>query len=167
MQRRPLANVFAPRTRIFELIRRDAGQMIGGHIANAVAAGLDRVHLDAREQLEDVRHGLELRPVVLHVLPGREMTVALVVLTRDAREHAHLAARQQPVRNRDAQHRRKALDVETVAQAQRAEIVLGQLAGEIALRLVAILGDTLVDEPLVDLVVLIHVRDFSPGVAGS
>ena len=58
-----------------------------------------------------------------NVLPRREVAVVAVVLASDAREHAHLPARQQAVRNRHAQHRRMALDVEAVAQAQRAEIV--------------------------------------------
>ena len=49
-----------------------------------------------------------------------------------------------------AQHRRMLLDVEAVLQAQRPELVLGQLAGEEAPRLVAELGDALVDDALVE-----------------
>ncbi len=64
--------------------------------------------------------------------------------------------RQQPVGNRDAQHRRVALDVEAVAQAQRLELVLAQLAREEAPRLVAELRDPLVHEGLVDGVVAVH-----------
>ena len=148
----------APRPRIFELVRRDAGEMIGGHVADAVAAGLDRMHLDRREQRQDVRHLLQLRPVVLDVLPRREVTVVAVVLARDAREHAHLRRRQQAVRNRDAQHRRVLLDVQAVAQPQGLELVFGELPGEEAPRLVAELRDTLLDEPLIDRVVAIHAR---------
>ncbi len=156
MQRRPLANVFAPRTRIFQLIGGDAGEMIGRHVTNAVAAGLDGVHLNRREQRQDVRHRLELRPVVLHVLARGEVAIALVVLTRDATEHAQLVGVQQAIRNRDAQHGRVLLDVEAIAESQGTEIVLGQLTREEPLRLVPVLGDALIHERLVDLVVLIH-----------
>ena len=62
------------------------------------------------------------------------------------------------VRNRDAQHRRVLLDVEAVLQPQRPELVLGQLAGEEAPRLVAELRDALVDDALVEVVVAVHVR---------
>ena len=60
------------------------------------------------------------------------------------------------VRNRDAQHRRVALDVQAVPQPQRAELVLRQLPVEEAARLVAELPDALVHEVLVDFVVAIH-----------
>ena len=56
----------------------------------------------------------------------------------------------------DAQHRRVALDVEAVLQAQRAEFVVGQFAGLPAADLVAELGDALVDELVVDGIVLVH-----------
>ncbi len=145
MQRRPLPDVLAPRPRILELVGRHAREMIGSHVADAVAAGLDRVHLHRREQRQDVRHLLQLRPVVLDVLPRREMTVVAVVLARDASEHAHLRRRQQAVRNRNAQHRRVLLDVQAVAQPQRLEVVVGNLPREEPLRLVAELRDTLLD----------------------
>ena len=48
------------------------------------------------------------------------------------------------------------LDVQAVLQAQRPELVLGQLAGEKAPRLVAELGDALVDDALVEFVVAVH-----------
>jgi hypothetical protein len=118
MQRRPLPDVFAPRPRIFELVRRDAGQVIGRDVANAVAAGLNRMHLHCREQRQNVGHLLQLRPVELNVLPRREMAIVTVVLACDPREHAQLLALHQAVRHRDAQHRRVLLDVQAVAQAQ-------------------------------------------------
>jgi len=70
-----------------------------------------------------------------------------------------LTRREQAVGHRDAQHRRVALDVEAVAQAQRAELVLGELAGEEAPRLVAVLRDPLVDDLLVVGVVAVHDAD--------
>ena len=54
-----------------------------------------------------------------------------------------------------------ALDVEAVLQAQRAELVLGQLAGEVAARLVAELGDPFVDDGVVEVVVAVHGADGS------
>ena len=48
------------------------------------------------------------------------------------------------------------LDVQAVLQAQRPELVLGQLTREKAPRLVAKLRDTLVDEALIVVVVSVH-----------
>ena len=120
--------------------------MVGRDVADAVAAGLDGVHLDAGELGQDVGHVLERRPVELQVLARGEVAVAAVVLARDVRQLAQLPRRQQPVGNGDAQHRRVALDVQAVPQAQRPELVLGELAGEKAPRLVAELRDALVDD---------------------
>ncbi len=114
------------------------------------------MHLDRREQREDLGNVLEARPVVLDVLPGGEVPVSSVILAGDLREHAQLGRRQQTVRNRDAQHRRVLLDVEAVLQAQRPELVFGQLAREEAACLVAKLRDPLVDERLIETVVTVH-----------
>jgi hypothetical protein len=65
-------------------------------LRNAVARGLDRVHLHRGELGEDVGHVLELRPVELQVLARREMAVAAVVLARDVRELAQLPRRSRP-----------------------------------------------------------------------
>ena len=130
--------------------------MVAGDVADAIAAGLDRVHLDARQLGQDVGHVFEPRPVELDVLARGEVAVASVILPADVRERAQLSRRQQAVRDGDAQHRRVALDVQAVLQAQRPELVLGQLAGEKAPGLVAKLGDALVDEALVEVVVAVH-----------
>jgi hypothetical protein len=84
------------------------------------------------------------------------MSIAAVVYTRNAREHPHLLRRYDAVRDRDPQHRRVALDVEAVLQTQRPELVLGQLTDEEAPRLVAKLGDALVDKALIEGVVAVH-----------
>src|SRR3546814_3640746 len=85
MERRPLPGDLAIRTWIYKLIVRDAGEMIRGHIANAIAGCLDRMHLHGRQLGEDVRHLFELGPVELHVLSRREMTEALVVDRKSTR----------------------------------------------------------------------------------
>ena len=60
------------------------------------------------------------------------------------------------------------LDVQAVAQAQGAELVLGQLAREEPARLIAEFRDALVDERLVELVVLVHGRmDYRRGPPGA
>src|SRR5258706_13391776 len=85
-----------------------------------------------------------------------EMAVALVVGARHVRQHPHLVRREQAIGDADPQHRSEALDVQAVAQPQRPELVLRQASREEALRLVAELGDPLVDEGLVVLVVAVH-----------
>ena len=97
---------------------RHAGQVIGGDVADAVAAGLDRVHLHARQIGQDVRHLLELRPVVLDVLPGGEMAVAAVIAPGDVRQHAQLPCVSGRRGSRPAASAR-ALDIQAVAQPQR------------------------------------------------
>ena len=114
------------------------------------------MHLHAGQFRQDVRHLFQLRPVVLDVLARGEVAVALVVLARDVREHAQLHRGKEAVGHGDAQHRRKALDVEPVAQAQRPELVFGELAREKAPRLVAKLRDALGDEGVVVGIVAIH-----------
>ena len=49
-----------------------------------------------------------------------------------------------------------ALDVEAVLQTQRAEFVIGELAGFPAANLISELGDALVDQLAVDGIVFIH-----------
>ena len=90
VERRPLANQFAVRTRVDDFIVCDAGKMVRRGVAHAVAAGLDCVHLDAGEIGQNVRHFFELGPVVLDVLPRGEVAVVAVVLARDVAQHAHL-----------------------------------------------------------------------------
>src|SRR3989454_4746966 len=156
MERGPLADDLAPHKGIDDLVLRDAGEMIGGDIAEGIARGLDRVHLHGGELGEDVGRLRKLRPVQLEVLSRAEMAVAAVVFAGDMRELPQLLRRQQPVRDRDPEHRRVTLDVEAVPEAQRAKLIVGELAGEKAPRLVAELDDALVDELLVDFVVEIH-----------
>ena len=97
------------------------------------------------------------------------MGVAAVVAAREVGELPQLAAGEVAVGHRDAEHRRVALDVEAVLQAQRAELVGAQFARQVTPHLVAELGDALVEQALVVFVVLVHVgslcrmRELGPG----
>ena len=55
MEARPLAQDFRDRPRIDDLVGRGAGELVGRDVADAVARGLDRVHLDRCEVGEDRR----------------------------------------------------------------------------------------------------------------
>ncbi len=164
VQRRPLPDDLAPRERVDDLVGRDPGEMIGGDVAHDVAARLDRVHLHRRELGEDLGDVLELRPVELQVLACREVAIPAVVGARDVRELVQLRGGQQPVGDRDAQHRRVPLDVQAVPEPQRPELVLRQLARQEAAGLIAELADPVVYQALIDLVVAVHRGSFDPSL---
>ena len=49
MQRGPLPDQFGDRTRIGDLVSSSTGPLVGRDIADAIAGGLDRMHLDIGE----------------------------------------------------------------------------------------------------------------------
>ena len=100
MERRPLAENLGIGPRVGDLVARGAGEMVGGDVADAVARGLDGVHLDRGEIGEDVRDVLQRRPVELEVLARGEVAVAAVVFAGDEGEHAKLRRVQRPVGDR-------------------------------------------------------------------
>ena len=116
MKGRPLAQDFAIRTRIDQFIGGDTGKAIGCDVADAVPGSLDGVHFDAGEFAQNVRRGLEFRPVELHVVTCREMAVGAVVAAREIGELSELRGRELTIRNGDAQHRSVTLDVQAVLQ---------------------------------------------------
>ena len=153
----PLAPVCSmPDTGMMCSVRRHAGERVGRDVADAIARGLDGVHFHRRQFGQDVGGVLQLRPVQLHVLARREVTVAAVVAAGDVGDPAQLAAGEHAVGHGDAQHGRIALHIEAVLQAQRAELVLAQLAGEVTGGLVTELRDAVVDNSLVVRIVTIH-----------
>jgi len=101
--------------------------MIRRHIADAVAAGLDSVHFDRGQIQQNVRRIGQCRPVILNVLPGREMAVAAIIFPGDVRQHAHLAAREGAIGHGHPQHIGVELEIEAVHQAQRLELIFRQL----------------------------------------
>jgi len=153
---RPLADQLAPRTRVRDFLRIDAGKLIGGGVTNAVTAGLDTVHLDAGQRGENIRHVLQVRPVELDVLAGGHVAVALVPGAADVRQHAQLLAVEHAVGHSDTQHRRVALDIEAVLQAQRTKLFFAQFAVQITPGLVTELGDALVKQTLVIILINVH-----------
>ena len=156
MERRPLPEQLRVGTRVDELVPGDAGEVIGGDVAHAVAAGLNGVHLDACKLCQDVRDVLEPGPVELDVLTCGEVAVASVILAADVRQLAQLGGPQQSVRDRDAEHRSVLLNIQAVLQAKRPKLIFGQLARQKAPRLVAKLRDAFVDKALIDVIVLVH-----------
>ena len=145
MQRHVLADQLGPDARILDLVGRDAGPLVGGDVAHAIAAGLHAVHADAGEIGHGVGQFGELDPVELDVLPRGEMAVAAIVAARDMRQHAQLLRRQRAVGDGDAQHVGVQLQIDAVHQPQRLEFVLGQFARQPARDLVAEFGDALGD----------------------
>ena len=143
VQRRPLAQDFGIGARIDDLVGGRTGEMVGGDVADAVARGLDGVHLDLSEMIEDVRDVLQRRPVELQVLPGGEVAVAAVVFARDESERPQLRRVERAIGNGDAQHIGVKLQVDAVHQAQRLELLLGQLARQPPRHLAAELADAL------------------------
>src|SRR5262249_49768783 len=91
MEGRPLPDDLAPDPRILDLVGRDAREMIGGYVADAVPAGLDAMHLDLGQLRQDVRRVLEPDPVELDVLARGEMPIAAVIASGDKSERAKLA----------------------------------------------------------------------------
>ena len=146
----------APDEGIDDLVPGDAGEVIGGDVAERIARSLYGVHLHGCELGEHVRYALQLRPVELQVLSRAEVSVAAIEPAGNLGQFPQLPGGEEPVRNRDAQHRGVALDVQAVAQPQRAELVFGKAPGQVAARLVAKLRDAFVDELLVNFIVEVH-----------
>ena len=109
MKGRPLANDLAPRARIYQFVGSNAGKLISRSVANAVAAGLNGVHLDFSQVRQNVGHIFECRPVELNVLARAEVGVAFVILAGNKGQFAHLLGRDVAIGNGNAQHRRVAL----------------------------------------------------------
>ena len=158
MERGRLAQQLGPRARIGDLVRCGAGILIGRQVADAFAAGLDRVHLDGGELGQNIGRLLQLDPIVLDVLPRREMAVAAIICAGDMAEHPHLPAVQRPIGDGDAQHIGVKLQIEAVLQAQRLELILGHFAGDAAADLIAEFVHAGIDDRLVVFVVSVHVR---------
>jgi len=106
--------------------------------------------------VEDLRRVLQLDPVELQVGARGEMAIALVVDARDMGQLAQLGRGERAVGDGDPQHVGVQLQIEAVHQPDRLELVLGDLAGQPAVHLLAELRRAVGDEFLVDGVVAVH-----------
>src|SRR6266403_5453638 len=98
----------------------------------------------------------ELDPVELDVLPRGEVAVTAVIAPRDMRERTQLLRRQGSVGDRHAEHIGVQLQIDAVLQPQHLEFVLGELAGQPSLHLIAKFRDTFVDDCAIEFVICIH-----------
>ncbi len=156
VQRGPLPHDLGPETRVFDLVRRNAAPLIGGDIADAIAGRLNGMNARLGKVLQNLRHIRELDPVQLQVLPGREVSVAPVVDARHVRKLAKLLRRQRSVGDRDPEHIGVKLQVDAIHEAQRFELILGQLTGKPPRDLIAKLRRPFRDECAVKFIVNIH-----------
>ena len=156
VDRRPLSDDLAPGPGILDLVLRRPGEDVSRRVADAVAAGLDGVHLDLGQIAEDRRQVRQGRPIVLDVRPRREMAVALVIGAGDMGQPPHLPTVERSIGNGDPQHIGVKLQIDPVHQPQRLELVLGQGAGGAARHLVGKLRHPLTHQGVVELVIAIH-----------
>ena len=156
MQSHMLANKLGPDARILDLVGSNTGPLVGGDVANAIAAGLHAVHPDAGERRHGVGEFFELDPVVLNVLAGGEMAVTAIEAPRHMRQHAHLGRRQRAVRDGGSQHISVQLKINAIHQPQRLELILCQFAGQTPRDLVAKFRNPFGDQRPVEIVVDVH-----------
>ncbi len=156
VEARPLPQQLRPGARIGDFIGGGAGILIRADVADAIAAGLDRVHLDAGEIGEDIGRIGQLDPVILEILARGEMAVIAIIFARDVREHPHLRARQRAIGNGDAQHIGVKLEIEPVHQPERLELVLAHRPRKAAGDLIAKFVHPGIDDRLVICVILVH-----------
>src|SRR5665647_514016 len=75
----PLAQDFSHGAWVNHFIRSNARKLIGGDVADAVAGGLNRVHLYSGKLGQHFRHIFQFWPVQLQILPCAEMAIAAVI----------------------------------------------------------------------------------------
>ncbi len=164
MEAGPLANNFTVGAWVDHFVGRNTGELVRGGIADAVTTGLGAVHAHLSQFGENVRHFGQVWPVVLDILTGTDVAVAFIVMTGDMGQLAQLRGVHHAVGHVDTQHRRQALYIQAVLQAQGQELFGFQVTGEEAFGLVAKLGDTLAQNAVVVLIVDIHgARYLLPG----
>ncbi len=152
----PLPDQFGHRARIGDFIRGGTGEMVGGHVADGVTAGLDGVHVHFGQRVQHIGDITQLGPVVLDVLARGKMAVALIPFGSDIGQLVHLAAAERAIGDRDPQHIGMQLQIEPVHQAQGLEFILGQGAVDAAFDLCAELCVAFGDEGIVKFGVAVH-----------
>jgi hypothetical protein len=123
-----------PRGDVELLVRAGAGEVAAHDVADRVAAGLAAGHAGAAEQAHDLGNLLELHEVELHVLPGGDVPPAPRVGVGEVGHHLELVGQHAAPRDLHAHHLvvpALALAVDAVVQAEDAERVLFDLAGQV------------------------------------
>ncbi len=154
----PLPQKLSPGTRVVHLIGAGTGILIGGNVADAVSRCLDRVHFHAGKVCQQVGSLLQPHPVVLDILPRGEMRIVAIIFARDMRQHPQLPRIQRAIGDRHPQHIGVQLQIETIFQPQRPEMLLVQRAGQPPLHLVAKLGNPGIQYALIDHIIAVHQR---------
>src|SRR4029450_13097545 len=116
MHGRPLTDHLAPGSRILEFVDGCASERIGGGVAERSAAGLNAMHLDIGERVQDIRHIDQLDPVILEIGARSEMAVATIPFAPNHGELAKLPWAEHAVRDGDAQHVGVQLKIKPVPQ---------------------------------------------------
>ena len=139
------------------------------------------MHVHGGEQIHHISRFFNRNPVELDVLTRREVAIArgqldtfagqpslsrdgflenlfarLIVFAGDLRENAKLGRMQLAVGDRHTQHRRIALNVPAILQAQRAKFVFWEAAIEAAFQLIAVLRCSQFDEFFIEIIVGVH-----------
>ncbi|MCY1449516.1 hypothetical protein D9M71_662550 [compost metagenome] len=85
------------------------------------------------------------------------MGIALVVVASDFGHHPRLPRSQLAIRHGHPQHGGKPLNIKAILQAQGAELFFAELTSQIAAGLITELLDAVLDDPLIVLVVYVHI----------
>ncbi len=121
------------RRRVEDLVLADAGERVGGDVADRVAAALARGQADRRDLADQLRHLIERDVMDLDVLTRRDVRlVQRRVALGDVRERVHLLGRDPAERQLHAHHLdvRLALAVDALLQAEADELVLRRVTRE-------------------------------------
>src|SRR3546814_11329585 len=80
------------------LVGCNSGILVGADVADAIAAGLNGMHLHRREIGQNICRIFQLDPVILDVLTRGEMAITPVIFARDRGKHMHLLAAERAIR---------------------------------------------------------------------
>ncbi len=86
----PLSDEFCDGSWVFDFVFDDACPVVCGDISDAISAGLECVHFDVGEGIEDICDFGKFWPVELDILSCGEVTVAFVVGIGDEGEGVEL-----------------------------------------------------------------------------
>ena len=114
------------------------------------------MHLYFSEVRENLRALLQLWPVKLDVLARRDMRITFVVSAGNISQLTHLSGIECAIWHSYTQHRCIALHINAVLKSQRQKLFFRDLTVQIALHLALELGDALVQQLLIVLIVYVH-----------